>query len=421
MTASTLAPGIDRIALHPSTMMLDMRTLVEARGGRVDEVVGQMMIDQRSVDPPWEDPVTLAVNAGRRVLRDDERHRVKLLLVASESAPDQEKAMSTWVQRYLGLPDDCRNLEVKHACYGGSAAVRLALAWLAADGDEDDLALVICADQSRAHFGQPYEFVMGASGTAILLSRRARFLAIDRGLSGLYTHEVSDLIRPTSRVEAGHSETSLLSYIEAVDTAFARYADAARQRAGVGLDSLAAVRAWFPRQVYHAPFGGITKRAHRVVLRTLSDWAPASLEADYTERVAPSLAFNRRMGGTYAGSVFISLLGWASALGDAVGGERVGIYSYGSGSTGEFYSGVFGADAAAVAAAADVPALLDARLALTVAEYETAEGARLAAVDDGDLTVSLAGFRDHYARAYEGRGLLTFCGTRDHVRQYEWS
>ncbi|MDZ7592561.1 MAG: hypothetical protein U5L05_18190 [Rubrivivax sp.] len=63
-----------------------------------------MMIDQRSVDPPWEDPITLAVNAGRRVLRDDERHRVKLLLVASESAPDQEKAMSTWVQRYLDLP-----------------------------------------------------------------------------------------------------------------------------------------------------------------------------------------------------------------------------------------------------------------------------------------------------------------------------
>ncbi len=413
--------GIDRIALHPGTMAIDMRTLVEARGGRVDEVVGRMMIDQRSVDPPWEDPVTLAVNAGRRVLRDGERERVRLLLVASESAPDQEKAMSTWVQRYLGLPDDCRNLEVKHACYGGSAAMRLALAWLAADGDEDDLALVICADQSRAHFGKPYEFVMGAGGTALLLSRRPRFLTIDRGLSGLYTHEVSDLIRPTSRVEAGHSETSLLSYIEAVDTAFARYAAAAARRAGVTIDSLTALRRWFPRQVYHAPFGGITKRAHRVVLRTLADWAPASLDEDFAARVEPSLRFNRRMGGTYAGSVFISLLGWASALGEAASGHRVGIYSYGSGSTGEFYSGVFGAGAGVVAADANASALLDARLMATVDEYEAAEGARLAAIDDGELSVSLSGFRDLYAKAYAGRGLLTFRGTRDHVRHYEWS
>lgn len=421
MSGDAPAFGIDRIALHPSTMAIDMRTLVEARGGNVDEVVGQMMIDQRSFDPPWEDPITLAVNAGRRLLRAGERERVKLLLVASESAPDQEKAMSTWVQRYLELPDDCRNVEVKHACYGGSAAVRLALAWLAADGEEDDLALVICADQSRAHFGRPYEFVMGAGGTALLLSRKPRFLTIDRGLSGLYTHEVSDLIRPTSRVEAGHSETSLLSYIEAVDTAFARYADAAKRRVGVTIDSLEAMRAWFPRQVYHAPFGGITKRAHRVVLRTLADWAPASLEADFAARVEPSLRFNRRMGGTYAGSVFISLLGWASALGDAAAGERVGIYSYGSGSTGEFYSGVLGAGAGVVAADANASGLLDARLDATVAEYEAAEGARLAAIDDGELTVSLAGFRDLYARAYEGRGLLTFRGTRDHVRQYEWS
>lgn len=421
MTVVPPAPGIDRIALHPGTMAIDMRTLVRARGGNEAQVVGEMMIDQRSVDPPWEDPVTLAVNAGRRVLRDGERDRVKLLLVASESAPDQEKAISTWVQRYLELPDDCRNLEVKHACYGGSAALRLALAWLAADADDDALALVICTDQSRAHFGMPYEFVMGSGSVAMLLSRRPRFLTLDRGLSGLYTHEVSDLIRPTARVEAGHSETSLLSYIDAVDTTFARYVEAARRRAGVTLDSLESLRHWFPRQVYHAPFGGITRRAHRVVLRTFADWVPGSLDSDYAERVEPSLRFNRRMGGTYAGSIFVSLLGWAAARGSVIAGERVGIYSYGSGSTGEFYSGVFGADAGPIAAEADVPALLDARLDATVAEYEAAEGARLAAIDDGELTVGLTGFRGLYADAYEGRRLLTYRGTRAHVRQYEWS
>ena len=77
--------GIDRLALYPGTMSLDMATLVQARGGKVQDVCGDMMIDQRSLVPPWEDPVTLAVNAAGPLLTEQERSRVKLLLVASES------------------------------------------------------------------------------------------------------------------------------------------------------------------------------------------------------------------------------------------------------------------------------------------------------------------------------------------------
>lgn len=410
--------GIEKMRVYPCSMALDMRTLVEARGGNVDEVCGDMMITQRSVNPPWEDPVTMAVNAALDLLSDEDRRAVKLLLVASESAPDQEKALSTWVQRYLDLPDDCRNLEVKHACYGGSGALNLALAWLHAEAEDGDKALVICTDQSRTHFNRPYEFVMGAGAVAMLMSRDAGFFTLDRGLSGLYTQEVSDLIRPTSRIEAGHSETSLLSYIDAVDTSFKRYADKALAKRGVQLDSLNALREWFPRQIYHAPFGGITRRAHRTVMRTLPDFSGKAVAADYEERVVPSLDFNRRMGGTYAGSVFISLLTLAAQM---RAGQRVGIYSYGSGSTGEFYSGCIGANAAAVAQQADLAGLLDARLMLTLREYEEAERERTCFIDYGDFEVSLSGFRDLYAKAYAGQRKLTFRGASEHIRQYAWS
>ncbi|MDZ7592560.1 MAG: hypothetical protein U5L05_18185 [Rubrivivax sp.] len=84
---------------------------------------------------------------------------------------------------------------------------------------------------------------------------------------------------------------------------------------------------------------------------------------------------------------------------------------------------MFGPEAGAGAAAADVPRLLDARLALTVAEYEAAEGgAPRSGWTMASLHVSLGASADHYAAApYDGRGLLTFRGTRDHVRRYEWS
>lgn len=418
----TLPPiGIDRLWVEPSTIAMDMATLVRDRGGSVDEVCGDMMIAARSVVPPWEDPVTLAVNAVVGLLPDpDERQRVKLLLVASESAPDQEKALSTWVQRHAGLPDDCRNLEVKHACYGGSGALRLAMGWLLAEAAPGETAVVVCTDISRTHFHKPYEFVLGAGAVALLISRNPAFLALDRGLSGLYTYEVSDLIRPTSRVEAGHSETSLVSYMDAVDIAFSRYAEAVERRGGPRLETVEALKVWLPHQIYHAPFGGITRRAHRTLMRGLSGWSAAGQADDYARRVEPSLRFNRRMGSTYAGSVFISLLGLAVS-GPEISGQRTGVYSYGSGSTGEFYSGVFGPDAHRIAGAIDLDARLAARIEADVALYEDAETRRGAYIDLGDFDIPTDGLAGLFDSHYAGRNRLVFTGAREHVRRYAWS
>jgi hydroxymethylglutaryl-CoA synthase len=397
-----------------------MRTLVEARGGRVDEVCGQMMIDGRSLNPAWEDPVTLAVNACRELLTDDDRDKVKLLLVGTESGPDQEKPLSSWVQRYAGLPDDCRNLEVKHACYAGSGALHLAAHWLLGQ-PEDTKALVVTTDQSRQHFHRPYEFVMGAGAVAMLLSRDPRFLRLELGLSGVYAHEVSDLTRPTSRVEAGHSETSLLSYLDGVDLTFERYARQVSRSHGAPMHTVEQVRAWLPYQIYHAPFGGITARAHRALWRVLEDFDPRACAQDFDERIAPTLRYNRLMGGTYASSVFVSLLGLADAFGGDVHGKRVGIYSYGSGSCAEFYGGVFGPAAAAEARAADLGGKLAARRVVDVRGYEEAERERSAFIDVGDYTTSIDGHDGWYAERYEGRGLLVHRGAADFERRYEWS
>lgn len=413
--------GIEKLRVYPGTMGLDMETLVRARGGKVAEVTGQMMITERSVNPAWEDPITMAVNAGKDLLAGEDRRNIKLLLVGTESGPDQEKAMSTWVQRYLELPDDCRNAELKHACYAGTAGLQLAASWVAAQPDEDARALVITADQSRQHFHRPYEFVMGAGAAAFIVSRNPRFLELDRGLSGVFTHEVSDLTRPTSRVEAGHSETSLLSYLDAVDIAFQRYLEKVEKFHGERPSTFESLRAWLPYHVYHAPFGGITERAHRAVMRLFPGFTGKEVRADFEARVVPTLRHNRRMGGTYASSVFVSLLGLVDSFGEAVNGRRVGIYSYGSGSCAEFYSGRFGEGAVAVARDAKVGDLLAARKPLDVRGYEEAERERTCWTDSGDFRTSLDGHEGWYDARYRGRGLLTFRGVEDFVRQYAWS
>ncbi len=405
--------GIDKLRVYPTSLALDMRLLCDARGHDPADIRDVMMIDERAVNPPWEDPVTMAVNAALPMLTDEDRRSIELLIVGSESGVDQEKPMSTWVQRYLDLPSRCRNFELKHACYSGTAGLMMAAGCLASGATSPKAkALVITTDQSRTHFGKPWEFVMGAGATALLVSRDPRFFELELGKSGVHTNEVSDLTRPTSRVETGNSETSLLSYLDALDAALGDYLE--RLGEPIGYD-------YFKKNVYHVPFGGMTLRATRTALRRFGVETKAEARRIWEAKTAPSLTHLRRMGGTYASSTFIALLALVERCEDLRSGDRVGMFSYGSGSCAEFYSGLVGPGAREVAAEAGLGALLDARRALTVREYEEAERERTLWVDHGDFSPSIDGLGGWYEQHYRGKGKLVFQGAEEHYRRYGWS
>jgi 3-hydroxy-3-methylglutaryl CoA synthase len=336
-----------------------------------------------------------------------------LLIVASESGVDQEKPLSTWVHRYLHLTPHCRNFEIKHACYGGTAGLQMALNWVHSGASNGAKALVIATDESRMHLHQPWEFVMGAGAAAVLVSNTPRILEVELEKSGYWTNEVSDLTRPTSRVETGNSETSLLSYLEALEGAFTHYCK--RVKPDLNIDE------FFVKNIYHAPFGGMTFRAHRALLR---HWKPLSKHEaweHFSKRTLPSLKFLRRMGGTYAASTFIGLLGLLEDAPDLKAGSRLSIFSYGSGSCAEFYSGIVCAGARAAAEGSRLAQSLDARHRLTVSAYEAVERERTSYIDCGNYEPQLHGLDGWYDRHYRGKHLLVFRGMRDHYRQYGWS
>ena len=405
--------GIEKIGVYPGSLALAMSQLCAARGHDPADIRDTMMIDERSVNPVWEDPVTMAVNAANPMLTEADREQIELLIVASESGVDQEKPLSTWVHRYLRLTPHCRNFEVKHACYGGTAGLHMALNWVAAGLAGEAKALVIATDQSRMHLGRPWEFVMGAGAAAALVSGTPRVLEVELGKSGYWTNEVSDLTRPTSRVETGNSETSLLSYIDALEGAYAHYLE--RVKPPVDFDE------YFAKNIYHAPFGGMTFRAHRTLLR---QWLPMSKSeawAHFERKTLPSLQYLRRMGGAYSASTFIGLLGLIEGAQDLEPGDRISIFSYGSGSCAEFYSGIVCPEAREIVRAARLPELLDARYQLTVAEYEAVEQERTRLIDLGDYEPQLNHPATWYDWHYRGRELLVFRGMKDYYRQYGWS
>lgn len=402
--------GIEKIRVEPTTLALDMRALCEARGGSVDELRDVMMISERGVCAPWEDPVTMAVDAASPMLTDEDRRSIELLLVSTESGVDSEKPISAWVHRYLGLSPHCRNLELKHACYAGTAGLKLAAEWARATGKK---ALVINTDRSRMHFGKPYELVMGANATAVLVSRQPRILELELDRYGLFSHEVDDLTRPTSRVETGNSETSLLSYMESLTGALEDYC--ARLPEPIDYDR------YFARNIYHIPFGGITLNAHRAALRVFGDVSKAEARARWEVKTSPSLRYPARMGGCYGSSTFIALLSLIDHAPELRAGDRVGVFSYGSGSCAEFYSGRVGHDARAAAREADTGGVLDARKRITVRQYEECEREHQAYIDDGDYRVSRDGLDGWYDERYRGQRRLVFVGCEQHFRRYEWS
>jgi 3-hydroxy-3-methylglutaryl CoA synthase len=405
--------GIEKISAYPGSLVLPMAALCAARGDDLSHVRDVMLIEERSVNVEWEDPVTMAVNAAKPLLTEEDRAKIGLLVVATESGVDQEKPISAWVQRYLGLSSRVRNIEVKHACYGATASLQLAAGWVASGAAPGETALVINTDQSRMHLGKPWEYVLGAGAAAILISANPRILEIEHGRCGIYAEEVSDLTRPTAHVETGNSETSLLSYLEALDGAIDDYLR--RHPDAADLDR------HFQRNIYHLPFGGMGYRAHKALLRRVGITGRNEARDHFARKTLPSLEYVRRMGGTYGASTFIALMALIACDNDLRAGDRVGIFSYGSGSCAEFWSGILLPEARETVEAAGLPRLLDARLPISVPQYEAVEMARSGVVDCGDFTPDMHSLDGWYQQYYERKELLVFHGMRDYYRQYGWS
>lgn len=404
--------GIERLTFYAGRLCLEIPELVAARadldGAYVREQLG---CEQRSVYPPFEDAVTLAVNAAKAILTPEDVDAIALLIVGTESAVDCGKPVSTWVHRLCGLSANCRNFEVKHACYGTTGALKMAGAWLAAQNDPTQKALVINADLSRKFLNTPYEPTGGGCAVAMLVSQNPEILALDLNRVGYWTNEISDTFRPTTTTEIFNGQISLYAYLDALDGAYQHY------EATVGpVDYDAA----FKKHIYHAPFPGMPLQAHRNQLSGLGMPKLAAI-ANFEQKVAESLVFAKRIGMAYGGSTFVNLLSLLSTANELQAGDEISIFAYGSGCQGEFYAGIVGENAIAPVQGLNLAQTLDARHGLTVADYETLETIREQSIDCPNWQRNHPLLDQVYAQAYDGQGLLVLESVQDYHRSYQWS
>jgi polyketide biosynthesis 3-hydroxy-3-methylglutaryl-CoA synthase-like enzyme PksG len=363
--------GIEALNVCGGTVYLDVHEL--ARYRNLDDArFSNLLMKEKTVALPCEDPVTFGVNAAKPIvdaLSAAERDRVELLIACTESGVDFSKSIGSYLHHYLGLNRNCRIFEIKQACYAGTAGLQAAINFVLSNTSPGAKALVVATDISRfildegaaaSHADWAYaEPSSGAGAVALLVAADAAVFRVDPGANGYYGYEVMDSCRPMPDSEAGDADLSLLSYLDCCEQAFLEY-----QRRVDGADYATS----FQYLAFHVPFGGMVKGAHRTMMRRLSAASPAEIQADFERRIAPGLAYCQRIGNIMGGTVLLAL---ASTIdhGDFASPRRVGCFSYGSGCCSEFYSGVVTAAGQERQRAFDIPRGLDARQRLSMQAY----------------------------------------------------
>ena len=403
--------GVESINLYGTSMFLDQKRLATARGKDPQKVVSDFLIDTRSLNPPWEDTVTMGANAAFPLVTEELKNEIGLLVVGTEGSVDFGKPISTNIHQALDLPHEVRNYEAKFACYSGVAGLDAAVNWVAAGLNKGKKALVIASDFSRKHFNLKEEFVMGGLAVAMVVSENPRIVEFEPERKGSWTVDAYDTFRPSATAEVGNNEVSLYTYMDCLEGAYNAYV--AESGGNVDFDTD------FGSFVYHTPFPGMAFQAHRTLCNITSPRKKPEVKADFEKRVYPALRYSRRVGSTYGTSTFTGIASLFSGDTPPAPGSRIAFFAYGSGAIGEFYSGTAVEGGEKIVKSMNIDAQLDERREVSVEEYELVENVREGQIENPNFSPDFSILDGWYDKYYKGSGKLVLKEVKDYYRTYE--
>ncbi|AZT99331.1 hydroxymethylglutaryl-CoA synthase family protein [Brevibacterium linens] len=399
-TAAGTAPiGIDDIELATSHHVVSLDDFAAANGTDPNKFHLGLGQDEFSFPAPDEDVVTMAAAAAAPIIRRSGSEGIRTLLFATESGIDQSKAAGMAVHSLLDLPSQMRVVEVKEACYSATAALQAAVGIVTRSPGQR--VLVIASDVARYEIDTPGEPTQGAGAVAMLVSADPKLLEIEP-VSGLNSAEVDDFWRPNDSTTAiVDGALSVTAYLDSLTGA---WTDLAAQ----GGPAMAEI----DRVLYHQPFTKMAKKA-QVHLAELTgedleteivavtgagadaagagaataagaDAVGASDAGPTGPRdtgLATSTLYNRRLGNSYTASLYAGLCSLLDHDED-LAGKRIGFFSYGSGSVGEFFTTRVVPGYEQHSRRQAVTDALDARVPLSIDAYRALHATELSSADD---------------------------------------
>lgn len=347
--------GIDTLAFYTPHYALDLNVLAKARGVDPDKYtigLGQKMM---AVVAPGEDIVTMAANAAHQALTDIDLNEIEMLLFATESGIDQSKSAGIYVHELLKLPSRCRIVELKQACYSGTAAIQLALPYIRENPGSK--VLVIASDIARYGLNTTGESSQGAGAIAMVLSANPRVLIIEP-LNGMVVENAMDFWRPNYLDEAlVEGKYSSKLYLSLLQRCFEQY-----------LGNTGRFYQDHDYFCYHTPVPRLVEKAHLHLLKISNNIESEKLTH---QQIGDGLEYARYIGNSYSAALYIGLASLLDFNKNNLSGKRIGFYSYGSGCMAEFFSGIVAPAYRKALHTAYHKSLLANRQLLTQEQYET--------------------------------------------------
>lgn len=336
--------GIDKMGIYIPRYYLDIRDLAKERNIDPDKFVIGLGQSKMSVNPISQDIVTFGVLAADKILTDEDKKKIDMLIVGTETGVDQSKSASAFMHSILGINEYCRSIEIKQACYGATAALQVAKNHILVNPDSK--VLVIASDIAKYGINTSGESTQGCGAIAMLVSKDPKMLEISNE-SVCYTKDVMDFFRPNNSTYAiVNGKLSTNTYLESLEKVYYEFSNRFGEKD-------------FSAICFHIPYPKLGLKGLKEIKRE-----------DLLEEFNNSIIYNKEIGNIYTGSLFLSLISLLENSKKIKANDLIGLYSYGSGAVSEFFTMKVVEGYKKYLSTKENQKMLENRVKLSVSEYE---------------------------------------------------
>ncbi|GMF10097.1 unnamed protein product [Phytophthora lilii] len=361
--------GVLAMEVHFPADFVDQREMEAFDGvgsGKYTLGLGQLGM---AVPGDREDVNALALTAVSRLLSKFQVSpaQVGRLEVGTETLVDKSKSTKTVLMQLFGDNADVDGATVINACYGGTAALLNAVAWVESSFWDGRYAIVVATDIAVYAKG-PARPSGGCGAVAMLIGPDAP-MVLDCRTKATHATNVWDFYKPnvSSEYPTVDGKLSNACYLHALDECYKLFCKKSEMVAKVdgkapGMDSV-------DYAVFHSPYNKLVQKSFARLLfldsrrvlndgdeaakekfAALSKWANTPLKdtlndreldlavravakEDFQAKVVPSCTTSQQLGNCYTAAVYMNLATLVHARAkDLSRGARVLMFSYGSGS-----------------------------------------------------------------------------------------
>lgn len=359
--------GIIAIELIFPSLYVDQTQLEEFDGASTGKYTIGLGQQRMGFCSDLEDINSFCLTVVQKLIENNDinLHDIGRLEVGTETIIDKSKSVKSVLMQLFEKKEcyDIEGVDTTNACYGGTAALFNAISWIESSAWDGRYALVVAADIAVYAKGSARP-TGGAGAVAMLIGPNAP-LVIDRGLRASYMRHAYDFYKPdlTSEYPFVDGKLSIQCYLSALDNCYNLYKKKAEKK-GINVDI-----GYFDAILFHTPYCKLVQKSvARLALndfvvnpsdpkfKSVSSFSNIKLEETYfsrdiekafinysnnifEEKTKPSLFIASQVGNMYTPSIYgglVSLL--ISKNMSEIAGNKVGLFSYGSGLASSMFS-----------------------------------------------------------------------------------